>query len=235
MDYPSLDNVEAGFDGVFGFAAWGDSVTTLCLRQEPGRICAYGVAGSSGDDYLLWGAGFSLTLTPSLSEGRDLNALGIVGVQVELSGVAGRDVRLMATQANDPDLGEGPNYADNAFVFGGTSPRGFDSDVMLSLSLGDFTLPAWTQLVDESGNPREGQTLDLRNVSTLQFMVINNPNDSVANYSFCVNDFTFIDVSGEEVPLPDYVAPDAGVAEPEVDLPAEAGTDAGLAVTLDAG
>jgi hypothetical protein len=89
---------------------------------------------------------------------------------------------------------------------------------------GDLAYMRWQ--VGVPGNRRRAAT-----------MVINNPGDSVANYSFCVNDFTFIDASGEEVPLPAYVAPDAGVAEPgpEVDLPAEAGTDAGLAVTLDAG
>jgi hypothetical protein len=157
----------------------------------------------------MWGAGFSIALTPSLSEGRNLNALGIHGVRLGLSQVAGRRLRVMATQADDPRLGDAPNYLDNAFVFGGSRAREFSSDQSVILSLGDFALPAWTSIVDEDGAPRVGQMINPLKVSTFQVMVINDPNDGVANYSFCLDDFAFIDAGGEVVLLND-VAPDAG-------------------------
>lgn len=237
-EYPYLDNVEAGFNGVLGFAAWGDTVTTLCLQQEPGRICAHGLAGSSGDEYAMWGAGFSITLTPSLSEGRNLNALGIHGVRLGLSQVAGRPLRVMATQADDPRLDDDHNYSDNAFIFGGSSPREFSSSQTPILGLGDFTLPSWTGVVDDIGTPRVGQAINPRKVSTLQVMVVNNPKDGIANYNFCIDDVAFIDAGGEDVQLPTYVAPDAAVELPgQGDLPEspDETTDAGSSLVSDAG
>jgi hypothetical protein len=221
-DYPYLDNTETGFSGVIGFAAWGDGVTSMCLRQEPGRVCAYGVAVPGGADYSNWGAGFSLTLTPNMDEGRDLRDLGIFGVRVGFSQIAGRNVRLMATRANDPNLDFPSNYSNNAFYLGGSSPREFITDTQLIAGLGDFTLPSWTMIMAD-GAPATGQMLDPRQVSTLQVTVVNNPNDEVVNYSYCVDDLAFIDAAGAEVPLPTYEAPDAGVDQPDqTDLPDQA-------------
>lgn len=255
--YPTIENTDMLFPGVLAFATWGDGVTSLCIQQEPGRVCVSGTAGSSKsdlNDYEYWGAGFSIVLTPDVSTGLDLSAAGIALVKLTLTDVAGRPVRVMATQANDPALPPEANYDQNAFIWGGSSPKNIKTDSVLTIALSDFKLPAWTQVLDDMGSPNSGAILDARQATSLQVMAPNNPTDEVEPYGFCVEELQWLDAAGAPLPLPEPLVTqvDAGTAptdeqdlpdqpdqaphvEPPVDAGQPAADDAGAPAVSDAG
>lgn len=218
--YPTIENIDMLFPGVLAFTTWGDGVTSLCIQQEPGRVCVSGTAGSSKgevNDYEYWGAGFSIVLTPDVSTGLDLSAAGIALVKLALTNVAGRPVRVMATQTNDPALPPEANYDQNAFVWGGSSPKNTTADSVLTIALSEFKLPAWTQVLDDMGSPNSGAILDATRATSLQVMVVNNPPDEVERYSFCVEELQWLDAAGAPLPLPEPLVTEVDAGTPATD------------------
>lgn len=181
---------------------YSDGVTTIDLKSAFGSSewCAYGSAGPSGSDYSNWGAGMGGFVGYQTNSGAivpfDASALGAVGIRFSIY-VENSPVRLMLTEVNTPAVPAGSsNYEDNAFVWGGSSPREMDYTGTYEVRFEDFALPAWTTLSDEFQRP-----FDASRVHSFQFMITNDPADAFRDYLFCVTDVQWVDACGNAVAI----------------------------------
>jgi hypothetical protein len=185
---------------------FGDNTTTACSDfTMAGRVCMYGTAVPSGDDYSAWGAGMGLHLATTDGGGNvvapfDAESLGIAGFRVTLSNVMGRPVRLQISQVDDPAITESnANYQANGFVQGGSAPMAVSADGEVEAMFTEFALPEWTELMGGV----EGQMVDPSQIHALQFQIANNPPDPTVPYSVCISGLTWLDAAGGVVDAPD--------------------------------
>jgi hypothetical protein len=162
----------------------------------------YGEAGTSteGDDmYANWGAGMGLSLAQSDASGVTVgawvaSAAGVAGLKFTVSSQSGRPVRVQISQVNDAAIADAAtNYEQNAFGWG-TGTMAVMPDTVTTIMFTDFVLPEWTTVPGAAG-----QMLDGSKLHSLQFQVANNPDDTMASYSFCLGSLQWVDATGAAV------------------------------------
>lgn len=206
LDYATQNNENdvSMFAGVQSVYFFGDTMTSVCATPSAGKVCVEGNALSSKgatDDYQFWGAGLGLQLaatgTPPVAF--DATAQLITQVRFNLSGVSGRPVRVQISQVDDAAITDtAANYQNNAFGWGGSSPKDTKADAALTIPLADFKLPSWTKVLVD-GKAASGQVLDASKIHSLQIQIANNPPDDPAAYGFCVDTLEWLDAAGAVV------------------------------------
>lgn len=208
-----VDAEELGFPGVNSVEFYGDGATSVCVEPSAGRLCVSGIAVDSGDDYSRWGAGVALVVEPSAGAALDLASLDVTAVGFELSEISGRAVRVGLQQVDDSAIADPlANFSANSFYWGGSSAVESTEDTTYTVAFSQFTLPAWTLVVDpDTGSPAENRPIDAAELSSLHFEVYNNANSLTEPYHFCVSQVAWRHADGTDAVLPVAPSSDAGV------------------------
>lgn len=203
VEYDALSiNEPASFPGVRNIYFYGDDVTTACVTHNQDKLCIEGnapVSSDGTDDFKNWGMGLGMYLATTVPF--DAASQGIAKVRFALTNVVGRSVRIAITQVPDPNITDDSlNYQNNAFVYGGSEVNDVASDTLVTATLADFALPAWTHVVSpETGELAVGSGLDPAQLASLQVQIVNGLEDSARMYSYCVGSLEWLDANGSPI------------------------------------
>lgn len=187
-----------------GVYQYGDPATTRNFTQPtPNVLCMEGIAQPAGENYENWGAGIGLQVAPDTTTPYNATAAGITGVQFDVTDWLGRPVRVQMSQINDPAITDADaNFENNAFVYGGSSPRATKANATLKIQFTDFKLPSWTNIPEANQGPLDGSKLH-----SLQVQIANEPSDEEAPYKYCITNVQWLDSCGQAIATSTLPAP----------------------------